>query len=232
MQSSRMARKPHAFDPTTAKESLVRRDERISGIDLTDIGMGFWTWDHLDKYLSSNPSTSTAPITYDATVQQLRGSQTATPFHIDAVSAASLNIPHSMNVLTRSFIKRTPLTLEKRGIMSLILNTMRSYPMMLARDWGLPPFIHHTTTSGNDAGEPLSNCMTLLRLLEGNTRGGGGGSQLFWRNVETECSTWCQQVCSAFQIHTILDENTNHTSLPHSTTITSFRPCRRLQSTL
>ena len=96
----------------------------------------------------------------------------------------------SMNV--RSMIQRPKMHHGAERAASLILYTLKSYPLMLQQN-SLPPFIHPSYVSFTDEGtttEPLENCIALMHMMANRVK---GSRKLFWRNVRTECERICDQ---------------------------------------
>ena len=81
-----------------------------------------------------------------------------------------------------------------QSIATLILHTLKSYPMMMLRHNTLPPFIHPRLISSdfedNDV-EPLTNCINLVHMI---TSGVQGCRKLFWKIVRMECERLREEV--------------------------------------
>ncbi|KAK2740498.1 hypothetical protein FQN55_008841 [Onygenales sp. PD_40] len=56
--------------------------------------------------------------------------------------------------------------------MELILRVTRTWPRKMARGTQLPPFIHSTQMLGDNIPTPLANCFTLVKMWDGQCRGG------------------------------------------------------------
>ena len=57
------------------------------------------------------------------------------------------------------------------GVSSFIARVLKTYPQMLLNKGQLPPFIHPSQLSGPDLPTPLANCLSLVRLWDGQVRG-------------------------------------------------------------
>lgn len=77
----------------------------------------------------------------------------------------------------------------------LMLQTLKSYPLMMLRQKNPPPFIHSSLLLGstNDDLEAWYNCMSLVHMANSKIQ---GSRKLFWRNVGAECERFCEQVWS------------------------------------
>jgi len=87
---------------------------------------------------------------------------------------------------------------QKHKTANLVLNTLKSYPLMMLRRDNLPPFVHphlmamHAVTDAeNNDMEPLNNCISLLHMVNSGVT---GSRKLFWRNVRMECERFCEIV--------------------------------------
>jgi hypothetical protein len=57
------------------------------------------------------------------------------------------------------------------SVMDFMSRVLRTYPTMLSRRGGLPPFIHPSQLRGPSPPTPLANCISLVRMWEGQVRG-------------------------------------------------------------
>jgi hypothetical protein len=57
------------------------------------------------------------------------------------------------------------------GVFSFISRVLKTYPAILLRKGQLPPFIHPSQLAGPDIPTPLANCLSLVRLWDGQVRG-------------------------------------------------------------
>ncbi|KAK4442928.1 hypothetical protein QBC34DRAFT_443775 [Podospora aff. communis PSN243] len=85
---------------------------------------------------------------------------------------------------------------QKQRTAHMVLNTLKSYPLMLLHEHDLPPFIHPRINSTRPQDGPedtrkesLNNCISLLHMLHS---GVAGSRKLFWRNVRMECERFCE----------------------------------------
>ena len=105
-----------------------------------------------------------------------------------------LSIPATPTHSIRSLIHRPRTMGGAQRTATLILHTLKSYPLMMPRHNTLPPFIHPSLVSSdveNQDMEPLNNCMNLVHMISSGIQ---GGRKLFWRNVRTECEYFCTEV--------------------------------------
>lgn len=103
--------------------------------------------------------------------------------------------PTPTYALQRSLSQRPKMKTGTQRIAKLIFHTLKSYPLMLQRKT-LPPFIHPQFISSgveNNHLEPISNCVSLVRMIGGGVQ---GSRKLFWRNVRLECEHICEEVRS------------------------------------
>lgn len=140
------------------------------------------------------------------------------------------NVPVSPNPISnvRSMTHRTRGHPGMSKSVSLILYTLKSYPLMLRQNQ-LPPFIHPSHVSLSDKGEttePLATCIALTHIMASGTQ---ASRKLFWRNVRQECERICNQnqtfskmellgAMQALSIYVLirLDEGeTEHNNLDH-----------------
>ena len=123
-------------------------------------------------------------------------------------------IPHFPTYDRRSLIPRTKRSTGAQRTATLILNTLKSYPLMMSRNKTLPPFIHPKILEldlddGNGKGnamEPLANCVTLMHMIGSEVK---GSRKLFWKNVRFECERLCSEVRYLIPVFSndILEEN-------------------------
>ena len=57
------------------------------------------------------------------------------------------------------------------SIILLISRVLKTYPGMLLQERHLPPFIHPAQLSGPEMPTPLANCLSLIRMWDGQVRG-------------------------------------------------------------
>ena len=57
------------------------------------------------------------------------------------------------------------------GITILISRVLKSYTVILLRAGHLPPFIHPAQLSGSEIPTPFANCLSLVRMWDGQVRG-------------------------------------------------------------
>jgi hypothetical protein len=57
------------------------------------------------------------------------------------------------------------------GITVLISRVLKSYTVILLREGHLPPFIHPAQLSGSKIPTPFANCLSLVRMWDGQVRG-------------------------------------------------------------
>lgn len=130
--------------------------------------------------INSEPSLSDEPFT--TMLQQ-------------AMSSPKSQIPRMPTYTMRSLFHRPQTDSGNQRISQLMLQTLKSYPLMMLRQKTPPPFIHPRlmlSDAGNNDAEPWHNCVSLMHMLDGGIQ---GSRKLFWRNVRTECERFCQEVC-------------------------------------
>ena len=106
----------------------------------------------------------------------------------------SQSLPRGPNP-PRALVQRQRPRYGAQRTADLIVQILRSYPLMMLRDNALPPFIHpHVISSNalNDNMEPITNCISLVHMISGETK---GSRKLFWKNVQLECERLCAEVC-------------------------------------
>jgi hypothetical protein len=103
-----------------------------------------------------------------------------------------LSIPNICS--SRSLIPRPGRDPGQQRIANLVLQTLKSYPLMIIRHNTLPPFVHPYSTDFDceeENTESMANCLNLMHMLGSKIR---GSSKLFWKNVRWECERMREQV--------------------------------------
>jgi hypothetical protein len=103
-----------------------------------------------------------------------------------------LSIPNIYS--PRSLVPRPGRDPGQQRIANLVLQTLKSYPLMIIRHNTLPPFVHPYSTEfdGEEVNtESMTNCLNLMHMLGSKIR---GSSKLFWKNVRWECERMREQV--------------------------------------
>jgi hypothetical protein len=124
-------------------------------------------------------------------------SLTSTPYLANQLLQANdsaLSIPRPPTSALRLLNQRPNSISGNQRIATLMLHTLKSYPLMLIRDDTLPPFIHTsfvTPDLGNKNLESLHNCISLVHMIRSGIQ---GSRKLFWRNVRMECEHLCADV--------------------------------------
>lgn len=106
----------------------------------------------------------------------------------------SFSIPPAPTNFTRSLVLKSKARPGSHRVVTLILNTLRSYPQMMLRDGTLPPYIHgHSVSSdlNGDDMESLRNCISLVQMISHEVL---GNRKLFWKNVRLECERMSTEV--------------------------------------
>lgn len=165
----------------------------MSNPDFSNIGGEYLVWDDVgigladflnvnaqttDPYLSPGSSTF-APHSTPSTEQEARIPQ--------GLSSPNFSIPRAPNSAVRSLVQRPRRQAGAQRISSLILHTLKSYPLMMLRHETLPPFIHPSLVSSDIERpdmEPLTNCISLVNMISSRSQ---GSRKLFWKNVQLEC---------------------------------------------
>lgn len=158
----------------------------------TDDLTGFWDENmNIQTFQANQSSNSTTPGSHDSVPLTDRDIQSYAPLPV--------SIPRTPGPGIRSLVPRTKTKTHAQRIANLILQTVRSYPLTILNNNGLPPFIHPSLiTPGvdNPDMEPLTNCISLVRMLN---NGFQGSRKLFWKNVRLECERLCEPVCCSFR---------------------------------
>ena len=114
--------------------------------------------------------------------------------NVQSISLTPVPIPTAPTNTVRSLNQRPKMNAGTQRIATLILHTLKSYPLMIMRHDALPPFVHpHLISSDvvNDQMEPLTNCISLVHMINSGIR---GSRKLFWKNVRLECERLCTEV--------------------------------------
>lgn len=114
-------------------------------------------------------------------------------------SSPDISMPIKPTGTPRSLVLRTGMKASAQRTASLMLNTLKSYPLMILRHKTLPPFIHSHLISSNAENldmEPLNNCISLLHMISSGVQ---GSRKLFWKNVRLECERLCESVCRPYR---------------------------------
>ncbi|KAK4252121.1 hypothetical protein C7999DRAFT_27363 [Corynascus novoguineensis] len=159
-----------------------------SAIDLGE----FWGDWQIDGETAPFPSPLSAALAREeaasAPVQRLQSLQTT-------LFSSSLPMPKQPTYYFGSLAQRPKIAPKMQRTANLIMQTLKSYPLMMLRHNVLPPFIHSQKMSFSNAEsdnmEQLHNCLSLLHLLQGQVP---GSRKLFWRNVRMECERFHQEV--------------------------------------
>lgn len=112
-----------------------------------------------------------------------------------AASSPYMSIPRQPLDILGSLVQRPKIGPKTQRTATLILKTLKSYPLMLLQPDSLPPFVHPrmlaSASAENDDMEPLNNCINLLHMIR---TGVPGNRKLFWRNVRMECERFYHEV--------------------------------------
>jgi hypothetical protein len=115
-----------------------------------------------------------------------------------ATAPLSMSIPSVPNIYSpRSFISRPERNPVQQRIVNLVLQTLKSYPLMIMHHNTLPPFIHPYSRDFQDDEEnmeSLENCFSLMHMLGSKIR---GSPRLFWKNVRWECERIREEVSTS-----------------------------------
>lgn len=148
-----------------------------SDIDVAD----FLNPQRTDKTIQCPSSGSSSSVRHStpSTDQTLQVQQ--------AIFSPNVSIPTLPTYTLRSLFQRPRIKTGAQRITSLILHTLKSYPLMMLRHNTFPPFIHPRLISSyveNNHMEPLSNCISLVHMISNRVY---GSRKLFWTNVRLEC---------------------------------------------
>jgi hypothetical protein len=105
-----------------------------------------------------------------------------------------ISIPQPPRENIRLLVQRPKTKSSTERIAGLILQNLKSYPLMMMDNNALPPFIHPSLVDpavDNPDMEPLTNCVSLMRMVSGGFK---GARKLFWKNVRVECERLVHEV--------------------------------------
>jgi len=190
----------HGQEANNSGNTILTGPLDIPALDVTDLG-GEYTWEWDDSNLVSAdfsemgtnehcPSPCSSPF-----VPLMTPSSDRTSWEQRRLSPSGLSIPMMPTSAVRSLIRRPRLHANAQRVSSLILHTLKSYPLMMMRHETLPPFIHPgpiLSDIANHHMEPLTNCMNLSHVINSGVQ---GSRKLFWRNVRLECERLLHEVC-------------------------------------
>lgn len=159
------------------------------GSAIQDFSVGYDTWDGIDwsNLLPSHMDIGTVHYNDPFPPTAMMNSDTA-------MIPSKLQIPMMPALNQPSIFHRQYTNVASQRVSQLILQTLKSYPLMMLRQKTPPPFIHPhllIDTTTNDM-EAWHNCMSLVHMMNGGIH---GSRKLFWRNVRMECDRFCEQVC-------------------------------------
>lgn len=162
--------------------------------DFTQPRGDFLEWDGAEIALPDflNTQTNSPRLSPESPFQQ----PVSSAFQVQqGLSTPESSIPNSPSSSIRSLIQRPNTQRGPQRIASLILHTLKSYPVMMLRHNTLPPFVHPCLLSLDIESvhmEPLTNCISLVHMISSDVR---GSRKLFWKNVRMECEHWTVEVC-------------------------------------
>jgi len=182
-------------------EVLNNNELRVFTPGLASFGDVYFGWVDPDANLASflnsqateEPVQHTLPISSDVVrhttppIDQAIQAREPVPF-------LSASIPTQPTYRLRSMTQRSNLDTRSQRTATLVLHTLKSYPLMISRHNTLPPLIHPCLIScdvGDRHMEPLNNCISLVHMIGS---GVPGCRKLFWRNVRMECERWSEEV--------------------------------------
>ncbi|KAF3766647.1 hypothetical protein M406DRAFT_321284 [Cryphonectria parasitica EP155] len=166
----------------------------LPGQDFVNLGGDFLGWnnaginlpDFLDTHTDDSYLSPESPNLFQQSVasafQPRQGLSTP-----ESSIPATPSIPNSPTSTVRSLVQRPNIQRGTQRVASLILHTLKSYPVMMLRHNALPPFVHPYLLSLDIESvhmEPLTNCISLVHMISSDVR---GSRNLFWKNVRMEC---------------------------------------------
>jgi hypothetical protein len=110
---------------------------------------------------------------------------------VDQIHSVNWSIPPQPTANPRLFKKRPETRPDVQRARVLIQHTLKSYLLTMLRHNSLPPFIHQSLTSRRSEMEALDDCISLVHMISGETR---GSRKLFWKNVQMECERMYREV--------------------------------------
>ena len=172
----------------------------MSDPNFLDLGGEYLDWDLLDIDFADSVNQQTSDETVQSSIEPsslIRHSDPLASQTVQlqqAMSSPKVSIPPIPSYAVRSLIQRPKVKTGAQRIASLILHTMKSYPLMMLRHNTLPPFIHPSFASSNVENkdmETLTNCISLVHMISSGVQ---GSRRLFWKNVRLECERLCAEV--------------------------------------
>ena len=114
--------------------------------------------------------------------------------------------PQQPSYTFHTMIQRPSLLPSRQRTATLILHTLKSYPVMMQRHNALPPFIHSSMVESNTGNDErgrkddmsaLNDCRALVHMLGSGVQ---GSRKLFWKNVRRECERLYENVSINFTL--------------------------------
>ncbi|KAH8434260.1 uncharacterized protein LDX57_011898 [Aspergillus melleus] len=163
----------------------------------------FGAWDDTDwQFLLSSPAVANTGL-YSSSFSQTTGADSETPssssdnrLDPQGVTTAESQIPRLPTYDMPSILRRQHADAGTERVSQIILQTLKSYPLMMIRQKSPPPFLHPSLLAAStpdetaDSLEPWHNCMNLVYMANSKIK---GSRRLFWRNVQAECERFCQR---------------------------------------
>lgn len=181
---------------TDSGDALLQGGATIPPFNWEDVGHGSLEWIDSDFDFAEmlSPEKSFDYPSLEVTPSGLASTTCANEQISQPFSLSLQSIPTRPNDTARSLTLRPRFQVEGRRITNLIMQVLKSYPLMMLRHNTLPPFIHPQVKSPNFENsniEPLDNCINLVGMVG---LGGRGSRRLFWRNVRVECERFLADV--------------------------------------
>ncbi|KAK3309004.1 uncharacterized protein B0T15DRAFT_126406 [Chaetomium strumarium] len=163
-------------------DAPVISDLSVSAADSGDV---YLPWDGQDIAFAD----FILPQMNDAALQFFPALESTTPLSTplqETIQPHRVSIPAPPLNFSGSLVQRPRTGLAMQRMAKLVLQQLKSYPLMMLRHNTLPPFIHPRLLSDVEKSdmEPLHNCMSLLHMLGSQVP---GSRKLVWRNVRMEC---------------------------------------------
>ncbi|XWX01959.1 hypothetical protein V2A60_009991 [Cordyceps javanica] len=173
-----------------AASSSLKQGMQMSDSDLGDVWYDV-DWQFL---LPSSPAVDDGPSS--ASFWSMTGGDSETPassFDSWLSLQRVMTTPKSQILRLPTFTMPSIVHRQHTGagaqrVSQLILQTLKTYPLMMTRQKTPPPFLHPSllASSFNDSLEPWHNCMSLVYMVNGRMN---GSRRLFWRNY-FELNRW------------------------------------------
>nr|POE90239.1 hypothetical protein CFP56_20706 [Quercus suber] len=159
-----------------------------SSVNYANPELVYLDWDDAEMHLTDlldlgiQDTTVSAPLAQCPPLNEDR----RTDYLSQRTPMLNLPIAKSPSNHNRLLIQRPERKYGMHKIAGLILQTLKSYPVMLEQNT-LPPYIHASVLPWhveNTDMEPLTNCFSLMHMISSGVE---ASWKLFWKNASLEC---------------------------------------------